>query len=309
MKINILRNKNKKGQIFTILAIVLIALMFVSFELLSIYQDRQTVKIRVTTMQSFMNSMEENLERQLFISGFRILFLAGEEITKGNYIVVDDFFNETFFNGTINGVTNSTILEGATYNDIINSINNKSKKINVEVIIDNSTLDIRQIDPWNVQLTLSSDFVLQDKSGLAKWQKKQNITSSISVEHFEDPLYLINSNSQITRKINRTIYEGNYADGGDISNFSKHVSQGYYASNSDAPSFLNRLEGNLSADPNGIESFVDRAAFLAISLDPGAKSCVDHIYFSADDPSNSAVVGMPGIFRIDANHSTFYGLP
>ena len=67
---------NKKAQIFTVLAIVLIMLMFVSFEIFSMIRERDSIKTRVSSMDSFLNSIEDNLERQMYISGFRILFLA-----------------------------------------------------------------------------------------------------------------------------------------------------------------------------------------------------------------------------------------
>ena len=95
--------KNKRGQIFTLLAISIITLMFISFEVFSIVEQRQPIKTRISTMENFLFSLERNLERQMYISGFRIIFLGEEEILKnGVYISdVDAFFNESFFNGSV----------------------------------------------------------------------------------------------------------------------------------------------------------------------------------------------------------------
>jgi Flp pilus assembly protein TadG len=306
-KINL--KKNKRAQLFTALSIVLIGLMFISFEIFSYFHERQTIKTRVSSMDNFLFSIEKNLERQMYISGFRILFLAENDIaSSGRYVDVDVFFNEAFFNGTVNGVSNDTFLSGSTYNDFINSINNKSVKINVEIILTNSTINVTQVDPWNVKFTLTSDFVMSDKQGLARWDKRQVISTLIPIIGFEDPLYVVNCYSRLSRKINKTVYDGNYANGFDVSNLLNHVNNKYYSTSSDAPSFLDRMEGKLSANPNGIESFVIIPELQSQGIPTTVKSTVDHVYFSGEDILHYGVDGMPSWFRIDDNHYIKYNL-
>ena len=271
--------KNKKAQIFSLIAITLIGLMFVSFEVYSAVDKRQTIGTRISSMESFLDSVESNLERQMYVSGYRIIFLAENQITtSGTYIGdVDDFFNEAFFNGTIYGV-NDTILIGATYGDIINSVNEKSKKINVDVTFSNPKFYVEQTNPWYVRFTLESDFLMKDKSGLAKWERMQNISTMIPISGFEDPVYIINSNARISKRFNQTIYEGNYVNGNDVTNLLSHVNNDYYAANINAPNFLQRLSGNLSADPNGfgIESFVNTNKFIQEGIPVYDKSKIDY---------------------------------
>lgn len=302
----LIKKKNKQAQIFSILAILLISLMFLSFELFSFLQENKSVKTRVETMDSFLSSIEENLMRQVYISGFRILFLAENKITStGEYINVESFFNEAFFNGSVNNEENS-ILIGATYEDIVNSVNNKAKKINVEVNLSNSFLIINQSDPWNINITLVSDFVMQDKEELAKWEKTQVISTLIPISFFEDPLFIVNSYARVSRKINQTPYEGDYT----LANLNDHLDKGFYAVNSFGPSFLKRLEGDLSEDPNGIESFVNIPDFSSQGLITKDKSVVDYIYFSSENPISHTVSGMPSWFKIDSedNHTEKYGI-
>jgi len=300
--INMTRMKNKKSQIFTLLAIVMIALLFVSFEVYSFIHERNAIKTRVTTMKTFLNSVESNLERQMFISGFRILFLAEAEITSnGSYVNVNDFFNEAFFNGTVNGEPNNTILEGTTYDDILESINIKAAKINVNVTMTNPLVEIKHVDPWNIRFTLITDFIMSDKEGLARWEKVQNISAIIPIEGFEDPLFTVGSIGKVPRLINRTVYEGQYAWTVpiDVANLTDHVNKGLYAENPDAPSFLMRLEGNLSADLNGIESFVIIPDLSSQGLPIQDKTTIDHIYFSSNVPPSNHVQNMPIWFKID----------
>ena len=291
---------NKKAQIFTVIAIMVLMLMFVSFEVFSIINQRDAIETRVSSMDSMLHSIEVNLERQLYIAGFRGIFVALEEIrTSGQYISdIHAFINETFFNGTVNGVNNS-ILYGTTYSDMINSINSKARKINVEVEMKNASLELSQEDPWNVKLVLTSEFLMEDREGLAQWNKTQIISTKISITSFEDPIYMVNL---APRKINQTLYEGNYVYNGDVTNLTLHLNGQYYTQHDDAPSFLQRIEGNLSADPegNGIESFV--------RFPDEDKTAIDFIYFSpTNNPSPThSVWGMPAWFRIDDAHVEKY---
>ncbi|MBU0894688.1 MAG: hypothetical protein KKF48_00290 [Nanoarchaeota archaeon] len=305
---------NKSGQFFTLIAIFLISLMFLSFELFSYFSENKSIKTRVSSMDSFLFSVEDNLERQLYISGFRILFLAENQITSsGVYIPdIDGFFQEAFFNATILGVpANSTILIGATYEDIVDSLNNKARKINVDITLNNSVLNISQNDPWYVNITLTSDFVMEDRTDLARWEKTQVISILIPVTSFEDPFFTINTYARISRKISQTPYEGAYSAGGDATGLVDHVDKGYYAANSEAPSFLDRFEGNIGPNINGIESFVNIPDLSAQALIIRDKSCIDYIYFSSLNPvAHDSVPNMPSWFKIDAEdgHDTKYGV-
>ncbi len=289
---------SKKAQIFTVIAIMVLMLMFVSFEVFSIINQRDAIETRVSSMDSMLHSIEINLERQLYIAGFRGIFVALEEITtSGQYISnIHNFINETFFNGTVAGNQNS-ILYGTTYNDMLISINSKARKINVEVEMSNASLELSQDDPWNVKLVLTSNFLMKDREGLAQWNKTQIISTKIPITNFEDPIYTVNL---APRKINQTLYEGNYVNNGDVTNLTLHLNGQHYTQHEDAPSFLQRIEGNLSADPygNGIESFV--------RFPDEDKSVVDHIYFSSQNPSAYPVNNMPAWFKLDDNHATKY---
>ena len=295
--------KSKKAQLFSLIAIALIGFMFVSYEVYSSVEKRHPIETRISSMESFLDSIEQNLERQIYISGFRTIFLAENRITTtGSYIDdTDSFFQEAFFNGTVNGAPDD-ILIGTTYWEIISSVNDKASKINVKISLNNSILTVEQVDPWNIKMTLTSDFIMEDKSELARWNKRQEIVAYIPIEGFEDPVFIINTNGKISHKVNKTIYEGEYTNGiNNIGNLLSHVQNGYYSENSNAPNFLLRLEGNLSSDPNGegIESFVSGSQLSNEGLVVQQKSKIDFIYFSSNTPISYSVAGMPSWFLID----------
>lgn len=272
--------------------------------------ERNTVKTRVHSMDNFLFSITENLERQLYISGFRILFLAENRITSsGEYIDVNNFFNEAFFNESVNN-NPEDILIGATYSDILNSLNQKASKMNVKINMSNAYINITQEDPWNVKFSLTSDFIMEDKEGLARWERNQEISAYIPITEFEDPIYVVNTYAKFSRKIKKTPYEGNFVSGTNISNLLLHVNNNFYFADSSSPSFLKRLEGDFSSDENGIESFVNIPDLSSQGIPTYSKSTLDYIYFSSENPVSYRITGMPSWFRIDNqdNHLNKYNI-
>jgi len=306
--------KNKRAQIFTLLALSLIVLVFLSIQIYSHLRDKETIKQRVKSMDAFLQAVEKNLQRQVYIAGYRIIFLAeSEKISKGVFVSdIDDFFEEAYFNGSVEGVDNS-LMADATHDYFANTLNEKAAKINVNITLENTVISVSQDNPWNIKFVVKSDFVMQDKQKLAEWRKQQNITAYIPLTQFDDPLYIYATGGLgEERKINKTIYDGVFNVSGDLTNLNLHFVNGNFANNSDAPSFLNRLEGNFSKDPNGIESFVDTAGLpndfdYSLYNPSGTKSVVDYIYFNLGDSTiGDAVVGMPTRFKIDDTHKARY---
>jgi len=299
--------RNKKGQVFTLIAIALLLLFFVSYEIYSILYERQTIKTRIKTMESFLLSIQKDLERQLYISGFRIIFSAEDHITKtGNYISnFSELFDEAILNGTIYGDA-SEILQGTTITEIQEKIQEKADKMNLIINLSDIKVSVSQEDPWNVVVYFNATLELKDKSGLARWYKKENIKSYISVEGFEDPVYIVETRGKVSRKINKTPYEGNYVSDSDTTNFSLHLQSKYYTFNPLAPSFIYRLEGKKEASEYGIESFVYIPELSAQGLPVYEKSCIDYIYFSSSNPTSYKIQGMPDWFFLDNEHLEKY---
>lgn len=253
-------------------------------------------------METFLFSIEQNLQREMYIFGYRTIFSAEDYIYRtGNYVDVNDVFSEAFFNGTIYG-NGSQILNDTTYGAIINSINEKANKINVNITLSQPFIYVAQKDPWNVEVTFSVNLTMTDNGGLASWNKQENISALIGIEGFEDPIYVVNTNSKVSYKINRTLY----SSGENVTNLSAHLNGRYYIAHNDAPSFLKRLAGSFTPDANGIESLVDLNKLSLEGIEIKQKSVVDHIYFSTDNPASFNIPNMPSWFRLDSAHIAKY---
>lgn len=305
--------RDKRGILFTLMAISLLSLFLVSFSVYSLSEERERVVNRIESMNNYVFSFEEDMERKLFISGFRIIFLFEKRmLEEGLYISdVESVFNEAFVNGTIEGTINSdelALIQGVTLSNISDFLSDEAAKVNLNVNLSNPMFNISQTDPWNVRVDLTVDLYIADQGGLAFWNRTASYTAFIPITNFEDPLYIIETNGVIAHKITKTPYElDELVVGGNTTNINDHLNNFYYINSTDAPSFLDRLEGNFSANPNGVESLVNIQILNDKGVNVNDKVVVDHIYFSTANPSGSTPSGMPSWFELDSAHESFYG--
>ncbi|MBR9706504.1 hypothetical protein GOV14_05695 [Candidatus Pacearchaeota archaeon] len=286
--------KNKKGMFFTMLIILLLSLFVLSYGFYSITKDREPVNKRIQTLNNFVFSVQEDLERELYISGFRVIFLFEKRIVEENEYISDipGNFSEMMFNGTMNNGSYEgglDLMEGVTFNDIMTQMSETGAKINANV--SNSSVPeftISQDDPWKVKVNLQVDIAIKDNAGLASWNRDIDLDVYIPVTNFEDPIYYMETEGRVTNKILKTIHP----DFTDDNEFEKHWKNSYYIAHNDAPSFLQRLQGDLSANPGGygIESLINPENLSDLGVTVTTKTLVDYRYFNSTD------VGMPTSF-------------
>ncbi len=295
---------NRKGIFFTLIVIAAISLFLISYTFYRNYSDRTTTHDRISSLNTFIFSIEENLERQIFISGFRSLFIMQiESVENGLYIQnVNNSLNELFFNGTYNSLQ-QPIMVGATFEDIQQDIQQKANKVNAYITLSNPSIYLTQSDPWYVDVILTVSINAQDQGNLVTWNKTQTYTSKIPIKDFEDPLYLLNTGGVITNKIEKTPFSSF-----SVSNLINHTSSRYYKSSTQAPSYLNRLQGSNAASEFGIESLVYIPQLSNQGIIIQDKSIVDYIYFSSSFPVSCRITGTPNWFKIDQSHLADYNL-
>ncbi len=293
---------NKKGMFFTLIAIALLSLFLLSYSIYSLTADRQSVNKRIDTMNTFVFSLDKDLPRQIYISGFRFIFLAEKKIIEeGSYISnTNELFNEAFYNGTLESAPQS-IMNGARFSDISDSLKQKAGKINLDAEISPISLEMKQESPWSITVTLKAEIIITDRANLSRWNQTAEIKTEIPVENFEDPLYVIGTNGKITNKLVRANYS--FASTSDLL---LHVQNSRYIASASAPSFIDRLEGRNEASINGIESLVYLPELSAQGIQVFQKSNVDYIYFSGNNLVSNNVQGMPAWFRLDDAHLGIY---
>lgn len=298
---------NKKAQAFTIISIFIIGIIAITYSIENQSDKGNEMRTRVETVNNFVFSMKDDLERQLYTSGYRAIFIAEDNISRtGNYISdFENFILGAVINGT--GTKNaSDVMEGAKISDIQENIKRDAEKMNINVNFSNVSVGVRQDSPWEVKIIMNFSYLIKDKSDLASWKGNESISSGIEITSFEDPMYSIETGGMLFSKINKTPYEGNYTRDGDVSNLEEHVENKYYAANNNSPNFMSRFEGNFSADENGIESFVNVPDMSSQNMETEDKTVIDYIYFSNNEPGHYTVSGLPDWVRIDESHLEKY---
>lgn len=298
----------KKGIFFTVTILVVIALFLITYSISHKIDNRESTKTRVNSLNNFVFSIEEDLSRQLFISGFRSIFLIQERMLEtGSYETnLQSSINELFYNGSLEQ-NSKTIMNGATFQDIQDNINTKSKKINLNITLYNPTVIISQSTPWEINFSIKTDFTAKDISNQAFWNATKIYSALIPITSFEDPIYFIETSGALTNKITKTPYNS-FVNSSNITNFINHATTSYYTNSTQAPSFLDRLQGITSPNENGIESLVNLIELSSQGVSAKDKSIVDYVYFSDNNPVNCQINGAPPWIKIDQSHLVTYEL-
>lgn len=280
---------NKKGVLLTLVTITILSLFAATYATYALFQDRTSLNSRITTLNNFVESVEQDLPRQTYISGYRAVFLFNKQILDtGTYVSnIDTLLDEVFFNGSLNGVSQG-LMDDATFSSIESFLSTNAKKINANLTMYDPTISISQSDPWNIKITLNVTLIIEDKGGLVSWNKTSSVSSFIPITNFDDPIYAVETQGKVLNRINQTPYQ-TYVTGADYSNLIDHFQNSLYRDSTSAPNFIMRLQGNFSSSPTGVESLVNPQKLADEGISAKYKSVVDYIYFSTSDPTKYTV--------------------
>lgn len=299
----------KKGIFFTLSAMILTAVILLSFNIHSYYslQDKmEVVEKRILTMNHFVRDVQDDLNKGVYISSFRSLFSMIQHVTSnGTYI--DDVnmrFNELFFNGTYDG-EDAIFMENSTFPDWVSRIQMHSDRIDINTDFNVSSVRIIQENPWYVTIEADMQLSFEDKKQTSSWKFERIVKTNITIIGLEDPIYVINSQGKLTNTITVTPYDY-FTSGSDISNLLDLMNSSYYIHTNLSPSYLMRLAGNLSNSTNGIESLVNVDLFVSQGFSGKGRSIVDYIYFGNQTTTDYHINNTPAWFKIDEDHLTIY---
>lgn len=301
----------KKGIFFTLLAIILSGLFIASFSFYVAYQQSRqmdAIEVRVITMNELIKSVENDLERALYISSFRALLSLSDRISITGSFLNDtqDDFQSMVLEGTITNET-EPLMVNQTLVNWSNKIEVLAQQIDVNLHIRIINVTIAHTSPWEMEVRAAVNMSVDDKKETASWQRTSVLSTSIGIDGFEDPVYLIGSNGKIVRIIaptNTTAW--------NISALQEHFGANTFVANPDAPNFLQRLEGKLNASINGIETLVDTEELYVYGEDVLNRSSVDYIYFGSRSTKNYKIRNITDdgnpYFQLDEEHLNFYNV-
>ena len=315
---------NRKAIFFTFISITVMAMFIIIFTPqanVSLQKDTQAVKIRIGTIDNYVDDLENSyFETILRVTAFKtMLSLTFYLNSTGSYLAnLDSAFSEVMLTGRISGVdidtiTGKNIMSGNTLTDWNSKIIQTAKDtLNVNTTIIVNDVSVAQTTPWSLDLAMNVNFTV--KSSVAEWEKGTAIRATTSIEGLPDPYYLVNtkSTSSYTNLIKKSGVEFNQWD---ITKAREHLRNGTYVhwQDSGAPSFLMRFTNTIAASSCcGIESFVNPNK---ISPSDQKESYADYLFWSHGFKDNCAqLYNINGLwdefsfFKLDFNNVVRYNL-
>jgi len=277
----------KRGIFFTFIAITIMAvfiLVFAPSADVGLQKDIQSVKVRIASVDGYVGDLKGRyFETILRATTYKaVLSLISYINSTGSFVGdIDSAFYEISLNGTLNGIP----IDDLTGKKIMdnNTISNWTKRVaqtagstlNVNTTIIVTNISIYQDKPWAVDSSLALSLLV--KSNVAEWNDNITITTTMSIEGFHDPYYLVNTNKAYTNRLKRSSIP---FDQWNISKVREHLRNGTYVENPRAPSFLMRFSNTISSSGCcGIESLVNPNS---ISVSDQRESYVDYLFWQHD---------------------------
>ena len=300
---------NKKAIIYTAAAIALtivIVITYGAYTSTRLNERMSSVQTRIETVNFFIDDVEKDLAKGIYIAGFRALLSFNQYITTNGTFLdnANQRFKEAFLNGTIKNMS-FTLMKDSTFTDWANKISAQSDKVDILFNYTINDVKLNQSDPWFVDIGVNITLDIRDKKNTSYWIRDKYLVTKISIINFEDPLYTVNSGGRVSSTIRKSVVS-NFTTSGNITNLLIHVNNSYYIVHNDSPSFLMRLEGNLGNSGFGIESLVNLDKFIAQGLPVKDRSIVDSRYFGTKITAIYRISNMSEWFKIDEEHLDTY---
>lgn len=279
----------KKGAFFTFIALMMVSILFILAQTQYINRMQQesfVIHKRISSVDYFIEDLERDIERGMYIAAHRSLLGMQQHITsRGNFVNdTDDAFTQIILNGTYNG-TYLSVMNNSELKTWFEKINYEADKLSIDIGYEINNLTVYHLNPWEIAIELDAVLNVTDKQGVAQWIRRTPLRANLSIIDFEDPLYNAKTSGRVVNVIKPTNIT-NFVEGNDTSGLLEHINRQLYTESNSSPSYLMRLSGNLNSSPHGIESFVDLRRFDDIGISTKDKSCIDYVYFSEMYPES-----------------------
>jgi hypothetical protein len=296
--------RSRKGIFFTLIAVSLLTLVLFTYSVTysySLQEQTSIIETRVQSMNRFLREVDSDMENAIYIAAFRALISMEDEIATSGVFVNDtqDAFEELFLYGTLGGET-AMLMENNTFPYWVVKINEQANAVGIALSVVVSDVEIYHTSPWNVRAAVNATVNISDSKSTAGWVREKDLFADIDIIGFEDPWYTVYTNNNIVKRINITVYDGNFTGAGsNTTNIRDHVEETMYANFTGAPSFLMRFEDDFGPSAYGIESFVDKGEVGVYHACPTETSSVDSIYWQCNSSIGVFQVADWSGFRID----------
>jgi len=286
---------NKKAQIFTFIAVIMVVVIGVLFSIETSPPSRERSNVisnRLSIADDYIKNLEYvYIQRALYTSSYRSLEALALYINQSGFSDLDDekemnsIFKEILLNGTVkkasvDGIIKRNLIAGVTFMDRLKDVENASRdflrlktnfttdtsRINVSIYQDNTT------GPFRVKVNITYSYFVDAE--LATWNRSVSTVLDFSIVGIDDPAYMEYGQSNLSHPI--TISNLTAWDRRTVKSF---ILNGMYRYENKSSSFLMRFyNAKGPSECCGMQSIVPPA--LADAVGNRERSYVDCDFIS-----------------------------
>ncbi|PIN81404.1 hypothetical protein COV13_01130 [Candidatus Woesearchaeota archaeon CG10_big_fil_rev_8_21_14_0_10_32_9] len=247
---------NKKGIIFTILALLISSIvitLFFSFKEVPLDNSSQNIKIRIQQVNMYITQVEMYIKDVTKISTLSALDFAINQMIDQNAYYSD--FDSALQRCMISGVLPTPGNEGAVIacpdsaklQANINEIGAfAAENLTIQSVVRVNNIKLTQTTPWQIIVTVNYSIKVEDS--YATWDAVKTLNQTVNIVGLNDPTYWIVQPSLSSYKylnaFKQVENQGLWLETPSTANYVT-VNKIYFKYEN-APSFLNRVRGNMS---------------------------------------------------------------
>lgn len=241
-----------KGVFFSIIAVLLASVLIVyMMQSTEPAHTQDIVNIRVNALNSFLDDIEKDIQRAVYISTFRAtMTLIDDIIETGSYsddVVAD--IEELMVTGELNG-QQKPVMENSTLEEWGQKIDDLAQLVGADFSVSFGTIIINQSSPWTIDVYTNAVINLTDQRRMASWCYNKTLHTSVDIDGFEDPTYAIKTYAKVHRTINPTPYQNftTLLKTGSSGSSYAYGNVVYVATEAEASALANKSETILAAE-------------------------------------------------------------
>jgi hypothetical protein len=193
--------KRRKGFIFTLLAMLVIAFMIIEINIyFSAYQVRQEsepLKIRTRVVEEFATQLTPQSTAQAsYVASYNAIYALTQDtainpvITGNSTENISKVIGQLVWNGTRSDTgTVRTLAADANMQVWKTGIENLASKTGISLNISCSNFKVNQSDPWTVQINYTLNYTLWDAFTKTNISDAYDVSTNVPIIGFEDPLF------------------------------------------------------------------------------------------------------------------------
>ena len=298
--------RQKRAVFFTILALVFVQVFLLSYHLQepSSINDIQHVRSRVDMLNQFIDNMEDDAQRALFISGSRAMVsLNNYVINRKDPVNVSQRYPSVIYSGTVRNDTIHPLMENQTLRLWEQRLQLLADRwgVDLDAAVENFT--IGHSTPWRLRTAMDLNYNITDARSNTRFTRHTRIRTSFVLEEWFDPLYSLHVAG--SQPIIQTRY--NTVNSSSLLHIMNNRT---FMASPEAPSFLMRMNNNTGRSPYGIERPLNLTT-LGLN-NPENRSCMDYQFWNASYSGAHWVQNVStqtGFdFRLDTAHCSIYNV-